>query len=55
MAVQGPPGVAGLTGPVGLQGQKVPLDLELFFFFLKKGIFEIVFAEIENNDDKFTF
>lgn len=31
MAVQGPPGVAGLTGPVGLQGQKVPLDLELFF------------------------
>lgn len=46
MAVQGPPGVAGLTGPVGLQGQKVPLDLELF---LKKKI-----AEIENNDDKLT-
>lgn len=29
MSVQGPPGVAGLTGPVGLQGQTVPLDLEL--------------------------
>lgn len=55
MAVQGPPGVAGLTGPVGLQGQKVPSDLELFFKKKKTTIFEIVFAEIENNDDKFTF
>lgn len=36
MAVQGPPGVAGLTGPVGLQGQKVPLDLELFLKKKKK-------------------